>query len=529
MDHGLLALFVVLSTSALGYSLWSKKGTRTRSPLPPGPPSLPILGNVLDIPSSEPWIAYDKWAKKYGDVFRIRLLTRDAIVLNSLESAKALLEQRSQIYSSRPYLATNEILGAEWNTAFLPYCDRWRSQRKVFQKPLRPEGAALYRPMQLKRARELVKNMLDAPLEYREHFQTFATSIIMSATYGYHPAVRNDPVVAKIQTVTHTFGTVVTPELSAVFSAFPWLRYIPSWFPGATFQRTASSFRSTVSWWLDAPFEDALTKMSRGSLGSCVVRDALARINEDDVNAREAKQAIKEAAATLFAGEPDVTHHIPMNHSEMSILPPAASDTTASVLLIFMLAMTLYPDVQKRAQQEIETVVGSDRLPNFSDRPRMPYVEALLRETLRWHPVAPLSLPHCNVADDVYQGYVIPKGTTIIPNLWAMAHDETKYSDPCSFNPSRFFDDNGELNQDTVSYGFGFGRRVCIGRYLADASLWSAISHLLAAFVFRGQDGPPVPRFTMGVTSEPEPFKVVILPRYHGEKLAGLLSLDVEE
>ncbi|KAH7884291.1 cytochrome P450 [Phlebopus sp. FC_14] len=477
MDHDLLALFAVLSTSALGCFLWSKKGTR--SPLPPGPPSLPILGNVLDIPSSEPWIAYDKWAKKYGDVFRIRLLTRDAIVLNSLESARALLEQRSQIYSSRPYLATNEMLGAEWNMGFLPYCDRWRSQRKVFQKPLRPEGAALYRPMQLKRARELVKNMLDAPLEYREHFQTFATSIIMSATYGYHPAVRNDPVVAKIQTTIHTFGTAVTPELSAVFSAFPWCAYIPSWFPGATFQRTASSFRSTVSWWRDEPFEDALTKMSRGSLGPCVVRDALARINEDDVNAREAKQAIKEAAATLFAGEPD----------------------TASVLLIFMLAMTLYPDVQKRAQQEIESVVGSDRFPNFSDRPRIPYIEAVLRETLRWHPVTPLSLPHCNVIDDVYQGYVIPKGTTIIPNVWAMAHDETKYSDPCSFNPSRFFDDNGELNQDTVSYGFGFGRRVCIGRYLADASLWSAISNLLAAFVFRGQDGPPVPRFTMGLTS----------------------------
>ncbi|KAH7884307.1 cytochrome P450 [Phlebopus sp. FC_14] len=511
MDNPLLvSLALLLSGTLVSCYLWKKNSPSSR--LPPGPPPLPILGNVLDIPSSEPWVAYKEWTGKYGDVFCIRLLTQTAIILNSLESAKALLEHRSQNYSSRPYLGAIDMLDANWNMAFLPYGDKWRLQRKVFQHPLRAEGVLAYRPMQLARARELVASMMRDPEGYKEHLEMHSTSIIMASMYDYHPAPRNDPMVNKIQTVARMFGLAVTPERSAVFSAFPWLMHVPSWVPGFSFQRTVAEVRALTAWWLDDPFEYTITKKSQGTLGPCVIEDALTRItDEDEAYARQEQQAVKEAAATSFA---------------------AATDTTASTLQVFILAMTIYPDVQKRAQREIESVVGTDRLPNFDDRPRLPYVEAVLRETLRWHPAVPLSLPHCNVSDDVYGGYVIPKGTTVIPNVWAMAHDETKYADPTRFDPGRFFDADGALNNDTVSYAFGFGRRVCIGRYLADASVWSAIVHLLASFTFRdpGADADDRrgarsgPRFTTGITSQPEPFRLEIIPRYDDEKVVLLLG-----
>ena len=84
----------------------------------------------------------------------------------------------------------------------------------------------------------------------------------------------------------------------------------------------------------------------------------------------------------------------------------------------FFLAMALYPEVQKKAQQELDAVVGSERLPDFSDRPSLPYVNAIVRELLRWHPATPMGVPHRILADDEYNGYTIPAGTTVFVNIW---------------------------------------------------------------------------------------------------------------
>ena len=84
----------------------------------------------------------------------------------------------------------------------------------------------------------------------------------------------------------------------------------------------------------------------------------------------------------------------------------------------FFLAMALYPEVQKKAQQELDAVVGSERLPDFSDRPSLPYVNAIVKELLRWHPATPMGVPHRTLADDEYNGYIIPAGATVFVNIW---------------------------------------------------------------------------------------------------------------
>ncbi|KAG1785858.1 cytochrome P450, partial [Suillus plorans] len=138
---------------------------------------------------------------------------------------------------------------------------------------------------------------------------------------------------------------------------------------------------------------------------------------------------------------------------------------TAATLMVFFLAMVLYPEVQKRAQAEIDSVVGKERLPTFEDRASLPYIEAVMRETWRWQPVAPLGVPHAASSDDVYDGYFIPKGAIITYNTWSdMFLPASRYPDASSFIPERFLNSDGALtNDDPAEYIFGLGRRVCPG------------------------------------------------------------------
>ncbi|KAG1849812.1 cytochrome P450 [Suillus tomentosus] len=119
-----------------------------------------------------------------------------------------------------------------------------------------------------------------------------------------------------------------------------------------------------------------------------------------------------------------------------------AYETTSSTLMIFVLAMVLYPDIERRAQAEIDSVIGRDRLPTFEDRASLPYVEAILRETFRWHPILPLGVPRATSSDDIYDGCFIPKRTTVMCNVWAISRDEKRYPDASRFMPERFLDVN---------------------------------------------------------------------------------------
>lgn len=139
--------------------------------------------------------------------------------------------------------------------------------------------------------------------------------------------------------------------------------------------------------------------------------------------------------------------------------------------------MALFPEVQEKAQAELEVIVGRSRLPDFSDRPSLPYINALCKELVRWHIVAPTAVPHTLIRDDEFRGFWIPKGSLLIPNLWyaprasmcrclltqlrAYSRDPEIYPNPEDFNPDRFLKD-GKLNsqvRDPYQFVFGFGRR----------------------------------------------------------------------
>jgi len=123
--------------------------------------------------------------------------------------------------------------------------------------------------------------------------------------------------------------------------------------------------------------------------------------------------------------------------------------------------MVLYPEAMKKAQEELDRVVGKEELPDFSHKDSLPYIDALVKELLRWSPPLPFSAPNQAMQDDVYRGYFIPRGATVIQNVWAIFRDPNSYPDPEAFNPDRFLKD-GKINPlvfNPENRVFGAGRR----------------------------------------------------------------------
>ncbi|KAJ6511703.1 cytochrome P450 [Mycena vulgaris] len=177
----------------------------------------------------------------------------------------------------------------------------------------------------------------------------------------------------------------------------------------------------------------------------------------------------------------------------------------------------LYSDVQKKAQEELDTVVGRDRLPSFQDRANLPYLNAIITEVYRWNPVGPLALPHRSTQDDVYNGFHIPAGSIVFANSWGILHDSSLYPSPDEFIPERFMRDplSAEgTNPDPRRFAFGYGRRGCPGQDLADDSLFICAAMTLAVFDLRLEESTF--EYSPSIISHPKPFRCTITPRSGG-------------
>ncbi|KAG8684491.1 hypothetical protein FRC11_012022 [Ceratobasidium sp. 423] len=183
--------------------------------------------------------------------------------------------------------------------------------------------------------------------------------------------------------------------------------------------------------------------------------------------------------------------------------------------------MIHHPEVQARAQEEIDRITNSERLPNIADRESMPYLLAIVQEVMRWQPPLPLGFPHSTSEDDEYRGYFTPKGSIVMANVWAMSRDELVYESPETFNPERF------LGADTASAPvFGFGRRACPGNHYAEASLFIMFASMLAVFDIKPKADPTtgkeiMPEVTVtlnALVSHVSPFECSIKPRSNVHK-----------
>lgn len=470
--------------------------------LPPGPKWSWIGG--VDIPKLYPWHTYAQWKDEYGDVVYIYAFMNSIVVLNSIEAISDLLEKRSGNYSSRPVRTmVQELMGWDWLFSSMSYGNRWKRHRNLFQKHFPINGTSEHHPLQINQTHALLRDLERSPSEFSHHIRRTAAANVLDITYGIHIDEKigeNGDDYVKLAT-----SAILPFSRAGIFGTYmvdyiPALKYLPLWC--APFRRKAKEWRKPAQALVNRPFEVVQTKMENGTATPCIVAHEL-----DDIALGRGTadlQVVKNVAATTFA---------------------AGADTVVSALQSLFLAVALYPNVQDKAQKELDRVIGN-RLPVFSDRYQLPYIDCICYELLRWNPVTPLGLAHHVSEDDEYRGYIIPKGTTVFPNVWAILHDPELYPDPFTFNPDRFEENvtgkglSASGVNEIPNAAFGFGRRMCPGRWFAFDFLWISVASILSVYrITEATDvnGQPIDLtgelYSSTILSHPLPFKCQIEPR----------------
>ncbi|EAT77745.1 hypothetical protein HBI56_194320 [Parastagonospora nodorum] len=474
--------------------------------MPPGPTPIPFLGNKHQLPKSKPWIQFQEWSKTYGPIFTIWIGRKPTIVISDPIIAVDLMEKRSTKYSSRPRMvAMGEILWDGASILVQPYGKEWSTRRKLLHQALTPKALRLYKPVQTAEASRLCSQLLETPANWEKLLERFTSSIVFSVAYGHRIDSLNADVIYQRFKFMHVAASLNVPGKYQVES-FPILKHVPD---------VLAPWKAKIK---AQGREEAAANMALVD----VVRNDMAR-------AKTRGEDIPDSLCKLLL-EMKETEHIPLSDRDFSYIPAslfgAGSDTTASTLCTAFLALVTHPETLQAAHSELDAVVGTNRSPTFDDEKDLPYLRALVKEVLRWRPVAVLGgTPHASTEDDYYEGYYIPAGTTVLGNSWAINLNEEYYPNPHLFDPMRFLDSalSEKLKAPTGLTGkahpaktghssFGWGRRICPGAGLAENSLIIALAKILWTFDILPVKGVKYDTFayTEGFNIRPKSFRCEI-------------------
>ncbi|KAK0446297.1 cytochrome P450 [Armillaria borealis] len=409
--------------------------------LPPGPKGLPFIGNLWNVPTEYPWLTYARWTATYGDILYLDTPGNPTVVLNSAQAAADLFEKRSRNYSDRPDFTMMKLAGWENMMGLMRYSDQMR--RRMFHQYFQLRAVPAYYPVQMKATSVLLQQLHKSPDAFVHHVRHHSGSVIMKIVYGFDVDPNGDHFVGLVDRAMESARVIGNMGIFVV-DYIPSLKYLPRWFPGANFLNLAHAWSKDVQNMKQSPFEYTSQSLAKGDAPSSFVSENLTKMKQ--------------------FGAPDCAAHLEVIRDTAAIAFAAGADTSCFLQCSRFFSTLRY---KPRPKPELDAVVGSTRLPNFDDRPQLPYIEAILSEALRWNPVVPTSIAHRNVQEDVYRGYYIPAGATIIGNAWAILHDEKDYPNPLVFDPERFMSAEGKEPQPEPIAAFGFGRRICPGRYLA--------------------------------------------------------------
>uniref|UniRef100_A0A8H8CFI8 Uncharacterized protein n=1 Tax=Psilocybe cubensis TaxID=181762 RepID=A0A8H8CFI8_PSICU len=268
----------------------------------------------------------------------------------------------------------------------------------------------------------------------------------MEMMYGIEIKSTDEPCISLADKAMKLGMDLLMPGRSLA-NIFPILRHVPGWFPGATSLKKA---------------------------------DLVGRMTEEVI--RIPVDQVKANFNSCEQEEGKVTPSFFTNFIEKKQTLGASEEEEEMVHNIAYTVFGVNPDVQRKAQEEIDGLTGSKRLPTLEDRQSLPFVEAIYREVMRMSPPLPVGIAHRVTKDDYYKGYLIPEGASNNSFHRAMTHDEEDYPEPYTFKPERFFDENGKLNDDDRVLAFGFGRRICVGKHIASSTLWLMMVSVLACF-----------------------------------------------
>ncbi|OCH90227.1 cytochrome P450 [Obba rivulosa] len=361
------------------------------------------------MPAKFQWLTYQDWSKRYGDLLHISAFGHSIVIISSAKIAEELFEKRSSIYSNRPSFEMLHLGGVGID------------ERLVNISTLPPFATIGYcRPITPADFFQTCTSTLNTG------WNMFASTIIVRTVYG----IEDQKLVDLNERAMRNLEAVTIPG-SFLVDMIPALKHVPSWVPGATFQKKAAAWKAEAAAVRDVPFQAAQDK-NDNSQPRAIVTEMLEYISGLDPSLQsEEIEIAKGSTAVAYA---------------------AGVDSTISTTCCFILAMVLYPAVQGKAYAELMNVVGRERLPEFSDRESLPYISAILKE--------------------------YPKRSR------AILHNAEVYPHPEDFSPDRFLV-NGQLDAailDPITAVFGFGRRICPGKDFADDLLFIMIVSILHAY-----------------------------------------------
>ncbi|RPD57201.1 CyP450 monooxygenase [Lentinus tigrinus ALCF2SS1-7] len=494
----LVAFAVLILFYVRSWIIWNSR-TRGR-PLPPGPRGLPFFGNAIGLRKGRQWLTFNKLREKYGPILYFQVLKQPIVVLCSPEAVLEYMDRRSANTSDRLQSPSILLTGHDWTFGLMPYGPTWRQQRRMFWQHFHPGAIDKYRPVQLASMHTFLAKVASNPGRLDGHIQYTFTAAILKMAYGIDVKDENDELLTYIETGLQGSRELI---LSGGFLVdfIPILRHLPSFLPGCGFRKKFARWRENNRLLRAMPFQRYKEAVDANKTPECILTDIIYR---GDDNSKESHDELAR-----------------VGNNVMGTIYTAGSDTTASALKTFCLAMSLYPEVQRKAQAQLDAVVGHDRLPGFEDRKSLTYVDAILKESLRWMNVTPLGKAHSTTEDDEFGGYFIPAGSILMANIWACLHDPEIYEDPDVFKPERFIRD-GKLDpdvRDPYDFAFGFGRRICPGRFFGDAALFINIAAMLHVFDIsppldeRGEEIAIEPIMSDCIMSRPEDSRCSIKPR----------------
>ncbi|XP_066289707.1 cytochrome P450 2U1-like [Branchiostoma lanceolatum] len=462
--------------------------------LPPYPAGrVPVLGHLLAL-GRAPHLKLTAWRRQYGDVFTVRLGMEDVVVLNGYTTVKDALVDRFELFASRPtdYLldaitgSGKDIIGARWGTGF-------RQRKRFATTVMRNLGMKVGRGSIEEKIREeadCLRNRVaennGQPFSIAHDVTVTVTNVICSMTFGKRYGYEDET----FRELREAFVTLLV-ELGAgqIISVFPLLRFIPVVNRASTnVQEACYKVRNAISEEISRHREHLDRENPRDFLDFCL----LELEQQEKVDGMTDGNVLYMALDLFIAG----------------------TDTTASTLLWSLLYMTLNPDIQDKAQQELDAVVG-ESLPTLSHRFQLPYVNACLLETMRIRTLTPI-VGHATTQEVKVQGYDILEGTKVLMNLHSLHMDPAYWPDPDRFDPERFLDAEGNVVNNPESFmPFGRGRRVCLGEQLAKMELFLFFSTLLQSFTFKTPEGAPPPNTegVFGATLVPHTFQLCAIPR----------------
>ncbi|KAH7342111.1 cytochrome P450 [Rhizoctonia solani] len=495
-----LLIGLTVATGLLVYRFYKDKHENKLS-LPPSPRSYPLIGHLLSFPSEFEHLGFEKLGEQLGSkIVSLSVFGTTMIVLNDIDDAVNLLEKRSAIYSDRtcpPMVQDPSLFYWADVGSIIAYGDRWRRFRRLMTPLLTKQATSTHHESQEQATRRLVQRLLKSHNVIESSHESIAATMFRSL-YGYEVESSEDPLFVRTHKIFSYLVYALQPSNYTV-NTIPALRHVPDWFPGTGWKREAAKWRREKESVIDELYGIGIENAKKDKRANNMVADLRSQALKLGLTEEEADEDAKQVAITLIGGMFFVRWRI---------------SRTVNTLMMCFLAMVLYPDVQKKAQQELDTVIGDNRLPSFKDQDQLGCIERIIQETLRWHPVSALGTPHTCQEDDTYKGYRIPKGAIVAGNVWAMTHNETMYKDPEVFNPDRFLDPS-----TPPSPVFGWGRRRCPGIRFAQASLYITLATILMTFnigVAQDKDGKdiiPSGKLVNALVLTPQQFRLKLIPR----------------